>query len=192
SRDSWRLLELGRDSEGQFVERRVQTALRSERDTRRVKPKILGLDETGQALWLCLEHGLFVLPLETLAPRLCLAWNDFREACPQEEQVEFQEVLMDLRTRELYVFFDHSLTMDREDVEEAGAESCRVLCLAPQSREGEPLWQVDYPDLAGEVVCGAPLSIDGFSDAFCILATHCTDRCLWALDADGGLWKMEL
>eukprot|EP00439_Symbiodinium_sp_Y106_P076765 s44_g15.t2 len=134
SKDSWRLLQLGRDPEGQFVERRVQTELRGDRRHRRVRPKILGLDETGHALWLCLEHGLLVLPLETLAPRLCFTWNDFREACPQEKKVEFEEVLMDLRTRELYVFFDDSLVVNREDMDEAGAASCRVLCVAPQPK----------------------------------------------------------
>eukprot|EP00439_Symbiodinium_sp_Y106_P076538 s575_g15.t1 len=191
SKDAWRLLEFRRDLEGQLAERRVHTEpcsdLRRPRHSR-ARPKILGLDETGHALWLCHE-GLLVVPLETFMPRLCFTWNDFRQACPQEEEVEFQEVLMDHRTRELYVFFDLSLIANRE---EEAAASCRVLCLTPQSRVGEPAWQVDYPDLAGEVVCSAPLSIDGYSDSFCILATHHTERCLWALDADGMMWKMEL
>ena len=45
-----------------------------------------------------------------------MAATKLLKTAAQAEKVEFQEVLMDLRTRELYVFFDHSLTMDREDL----------------------------------------------------------------------------
>ncbi|CAE7449972.1 unnamed protein product [Symbiodinium natans] len=135
---------------------------------------------------------MWMLPLETLVPRACFTWEDFCKACPQEEEVEFREVLMDLNTRELYIFFDLSLTVNREEVDEETTASCRVLCLTPASRPGKPLWQVDYPDLAGEMVASAPLSIDGFSDAFCVAATHRTEQGLWALDAAGSVWKMAL
>jgi len=163
----------------------------------RFPARFLGLDSSGDALWLADTVGVFVVPLATLEARACCLWKDLRAAYPGKDvQLNHTSILLDRATRNLYVLLDASLALIRQDGDEDDVfQSCYVHCLYP-SAQGEHPWEVYYNELPGEKVCAADFQIDGFSDSFCVTEScllHLPeDRKLQVLDGGGGIWEMDL
>lgn len=182
---------------------------------RMLSTTFLGLDDTQEALWLLTPQCLVTLQLSSLEVHVCCLSSDLIKGDPSAEDREAylssRGIVLNPTTRELLLHFDASLLfgfivgeLGREDV--GASATCFLRCLKPEQvrEEGkEPKeWEVVYPEKA-ELVCSEMFTIDGFSDAFCISRCHVVrlastgssdseSRRLLALDAEGGLWQMEL
>mmetsp|Transcript_55496 Transcript_55496/g.171954 ORF Transcript_55496/g.171954 Transcript_55496/m.171954 type:complete len:461 (+) Transcript_55496:35-1417(+) len=178
---------------GQLQEqRRVAQELRPKSKLRRRwRSKFLGLDSTGEALWLSSSAGVHVLSLQTLQITHCLEWAELESAADFSDDRELSDhVAFDPQTRDLYVLWDLSLARESPECE---TPTCEVYCLSPLNPGSNP-WEVAYTELPGDWVCSAHFGIDGFSDSFCIGSAHFSpgNRTLWILDARDELWSMEL
>ena len=94
------------------------------------RPRFLAVDETGAALWLFADVGLFVLPTDTLQPHTCCLWKDLQVAEPRPKlRLTSKCVVLDTETRDIYVLFDASrccaLTLDIDWSEDLPTEPCQ-------------------------------------------------------------------
>lgn len=173
----------------------------------------LGLDDSQEALWLLTPKCLVTLQLSSLEVHVCCLSSDLIKGDPSAEDGEAslssRGIVLNPTTRELLLHFDASLLFGFIGENEHGREvsaTCFLRCLKPEQVETERKepkepkeWEVVYPEKA-ELVCSEMFTIDGFSDAFCISRCHVVRLAstgsdsmrLLALDAEGGLWQMEL
>eukprot|EP00435_Cladocopium_sp_Y103_P067975 s227_g30.t2 len=198
--DSLDILELDRVGN----ERRLQRLALPGEATRQISARFLALDDTQQALWLITAKCLVTLQLPSLELHVCCLTSDLCKREPDAEDMGSylpgRGIVLNPQSRELLLQFDASRCFDFFGGNERGREmeapsgSCFLRRRKPHPAGKE--WEVTYlqePDL----ICSAMFTIDGFTNSFCFLRSHVVSTFdqgmrLLVLDAEGGLWQLEL
>ncbi|CAE7801510.1 unnamed protein product, partial [Symbiodinium sp. CCMP2456] len=163
--------------------------------------RFLAADGTGEALWIKTEAGIFVVSIGSLEAHVCFLWHEFTAALPLLEDVVVSRdgVVLDPRTRELYIIIDYTLQIHDTDPDESDASSndsiltCEVLCLTPVPSRSEKAWEVSFPNLQGSSVCWAPFALDGLGTPYCVLCARWVGPGrIMVVDVAGSLWSMDV
>eukprot|EP00439_Symbiodinium_sp_Y106_P073819 s44_g14.t1 len=162
--------------------------------------KFLAADGTGEALWIKTEAGIFVVSIGSLEAHVCFLWHEFTAALPLLEDVVVSRdgVVLDPRTRELYIIIDYTLQIhdadpDESDASNDGILTCEVLCLTPVPSRSEKAWEVSFPNLQGSSVCWAPFALDGLGTPYCVLCARWVGLGrIMVVDVAGSLWSMDV